>query len=174
MREAPIERLRALREEGVEILMALIAATLDNVAAVCARERNWARRLIAAVEDFGPATASLFEPLSPMEREETESVRNVQPLTDEHGMSLACHATRMHRFKRLLERLPVHPPKGKPGRKLGRPPLIHEAALQKARELLRSGEARSNTAAAEMAIKELGKGLHGSEEAAIAKVRKAI
>ena len=88
MSNDPVVRLRKLREEGVGILIALIEATPETVATVCAQEGDWCPRLVEAVEPFGALVAARFEPISPMKLEESASIHAVPSLSFEHFDSM--------------------------------------------------------------------------------------
>ena len=121
MASDPVAALRTHREEGVRILIALIEATPETVAATVEHERAWARDLIPLVEPFG-AIAARFEPLSPMKDNESESIRGVVPLNAPHFEAMRSHAVRMFRLDKLFDRIPIETPaklRRGPGRSVG-------------------------------------------------------
>ncbi len=102
-----IAALRAHREKGARILIALIEATPGTVTEAIERETAWAAALIPMVEVLGDHVAAKFEPLGGMKGREQEAVLSVVPLNADHRMALACHAVRMSRLDKLFDRLPV-------------------------------------------------------------------
>lgn len=127
MSDDRVDRLRAHRKRGVDILIALQNATPDTVDAAIARELEWGRDLIPIVEAFGPAAAAPFEPLTPIKAQEQRSLMQALAsgsiFSEDHFRSFQAQEVRMTRLMALLDRLPIgqsvavtEQPTKKPGR----------------------------------------------------------
>ena len=149
MRDDPITHLRKVREEGVKILVALIEATPETVATVCAQEDAWKLRIVEAAEPFGANEAALFEPLGTIRLEETASMHGLRYLSYEHFDSLRCHSARMFRLNELFRKLPA--PKAKSGRK----PIDDDEIVDKAHQIMATQKKQNKKAALEKALYDM-------------------
>jgi hypothetical protein len=168
------EKVRPLAkrwQDGVRLLHASAQAeNLTDAYQFIAQEVEWTAGALEDAEPW-PALHARLEPLGELKLEEQRILIGMRAQDAEHAMSLICLAVRLHRIAAWLDSMATVPV----GKKTGPTPKNMSKHITLARALYNGGNAAlSQRAAADQAIKKLGKGKCATTTAAIDYVRHRI